>query len=360
MKLLVTGSAGFIGYHLTARLVKEGHEVVGLDNVNDYYDVNLKYGRLAQLGIPGNRIGYNDRVQSEIHKNFTFIKLNLEDKENIPAFFREGGFEYVCHLGAQAGVRYSLENPHAYIDSNLVGFLNILEGGRNNEVKHLVFASSSSVYGLNEKVPFSTGDNVDHPASLYAATKKSGELMAHAYSSVFRLPVTGLRFFSVYGPWGRPDMALFIFVRNILEGKEIDVYNYGRCKRDFTYIDDIIEGICRVLTNPPAGNAAWDGKNPDPCSSRAPYKIYNIGNDSPVSLMEFIQTIEDALGKKAKMKMLPMQPGDVMTSWADVSDLSGSFGYRPETSIKKGIREFVEWYLDFYGIRKKSRDGDGV
>ncbi|MCP5048900.1 MAG: NAD-dependent epimerase [bacterium] len=359
MKILVTGLAGFIGYHVVRRLVKEGMEVVGLDNINDYYDVNLKYGRLAQLGIPREEAetstingGIDHWIESERFDNFRFIRMQLEDREKIQALFHQEKFDMVCHLGAQAGVRYSLENPYAYIDTNISGFLNILEGCRHNAVKHLVYASSSSVYGLNENIPFSTSHNVDHPASLYAATKKSGELMAHSYSSLYKLPVTGLRFFSVYGPWGRPDMALFIFVRRIIEGKTIEVYNHGRCKRDFTYIDDIVTGIQRVLQQPPQGDPSWDGKAPNPASSSMPYRVYNIGNDSPVSLMEFIHTIEENLGKKAKMKMLPMQPGDVLSSWADVSDLHKDFGYRPVTSIKEGIREFIEWYLDFYRIKE--------
>jgi UDP-glucuronate 4-epimerase len=353
MKILITGSAGFIGFHLAKRLLEDGHEILGLDNINDYYEIELKHGRLAQLGIDKDNIAYNLRVKSNIYKNFSFIKLNLEDKENMAAFFEKEKFDYVCHLGAQAGVRYSIENPHVYIDSNIVGFLHILEGCRIHKAKHLVFASSSSVYGLNEKMPFATCDNVDHPASLYAATKKSGELMAHSYSSLYGLPATGLRFFSVYGPWGRPDMALFKFVRNISEGKEIDVYNFGECKRDFTYIDDIVAGICSVLGNPPKPNPSWNTKTADPSSSNAPYKIYNIGNDSPVSLIEFIRIIEQELGKKAKMNMLPMQPGDVLSSWADVSDLYKDFGYKPKVDVKQGVKEFVHWYLDFYGENKK-------
>lgn len=350
MKILVTGAAGFIGFHLVRRLLKSGWDVAGLDNINDYYDVNLKYNRLEQLGISRDRIDYNQWTASDTFDNFRFIKLNLEDGKSMAELFQGESFQHICHLGAQAGVRYSLENPHAYIDSNITGFLNILEGGRHTAPTHLVFASSSSVYGLNEKVPFSTGDNVDHPVSLYAATKKSGELLAHSYSSLYGIPVTGLRFFSVYGPWGRPDMALFIFVKNILEGKEIQVYNYGECLRDFTYVDDIVEGICKVLAHPPGGNPQWNGKQPDPSSSSAPYKVYNIGHSSPVPLMEFIRTIEEELGKKAKMKMLPMQPGDVSGSWADVSDLETDMGYKPATGIKKGIREFVKWYLDYYKV----------
>lgn len=350
MKILITGAAGFIGYHLARRLIGEGADVVGLDNINDYYDVNIKYGRLQELGISRDRIDLNDWIKSSTLTNFKFVRLNLEDNRNIAEIFQRERFDMVCHLAAQAGVRYSLENPHAYINSNILGLLNILEGCRRTEVKHLAFASSSSVYGLNEKIPFSTSDNVDHPVSLYAATKKGGELIAHSYSNIYRLPVTGLRFFSVYGPWGRPDMALFLFVRNILEGKEIEVYNYGKSQRDFTYIDDIVDGICRVLEHPPKGDPNWNGKNPDPSSSSVPYKIYNIGHSSPISLMEFIRTIEETLGKKAKMKMLPMQPGDVNASWADVTDLHRDLGYKPVTGVTEGIREFVQWYLDYYPV----------
>jgi UDP-glucuronate 4-epimerase len=347
MKILITGSAGFIGYHLAQKLLSQGHEVIGLDNINDYYDVNLKYGRLQQLGIKREEVEYNKLIYSQPGHR-AFIRLNLEDRENLEILFREHQFDSVCHLAAQAGVRYSLENPYAYIDSNIVGMMNILECCRHFKVKHLAFASSSSVYGANEKIPFSTSDNVDHPLSLYAATKKSCELLAHSYSSLYGLPVTGLRFFSVYGPWGRPDMALFIFVRNIVEGREIDVYNHGKMKRDFTYIDDIINGVVRVLENPPEGDEHWDGKNPNPSTSRAPYRIYNIGHSSPVSLIDFIETIETSLSKKAKLNMLPMQPGDVPASWADVTDLQKDFDYTPSIDIKTGVHNFVKWYLDYY------------
>ncbi len=349
-KILITGAAGFIGFHLVKRLAANGFDLVGLDNINDYYDVNLKYGRLEKLGIPKNQIENNRWIDSKQLNNFKFIKLDLTDRSALTDLFQKEKFDYVCHLAAQAGVRYSLENPYVYIESNISGFLNILEGCRENHVKHLVYASSSSVYGLNEQMPFSTHHNVDHPISLYAATKKSGELMAHVYSQIYGLPVTGLRFFTVYGPWGRPDMALFKFVRCILEGKEIEVYNYGQSGRDFTYIDDIIEGIYRLLELPPKGDPGWNGKDPDPSGSKNPYKIYNIGSNTPVPLLEFIQIIEDILGKKAIMKMLPMQAGDVLRSWADVTDLENDFGYAPKTPLKKGVKEFIDWYLDFYKI----------
>ena len=347
MKILVTGTAGFIGFHLAKRLLDRGDEVVGLDNINDYYDVNLKYGRLEKTGIKREEIEYGKKVNSKKYPNYKFIKLNLEDKEAIDKLFKEEKFDKVCHLAAQAGVRYSLTNPDAYIQSNIVGHMNILEAARHNDVKALSYASSSSVYGLNKKQPFSTDDNVDHPISLYAATKKSNELMSHTYSYLYNIPTTGLRFFTVYGPWGRPDMALFKFVKNILEDKPIDVYNYGEMQRDFTYIDDIIEGVVRVIDNPPKPNPNWDGS---PSSSIAPYKIYNIGNGSPVKLMDFIEAIEEVLGKKAKKNLLPMQPGDVPSTYADTSDLEKDLGYKPYTDVKEGIRKFVEWYRRFYGV----------
>jgi len=345
MKILVTGSAGFIGFHLAKRLIERGDEVVGLDNINDYYDVNLKYGRLKVTGIDREKIEYNKLVQSTKYPNYKFIKLNLEDKENIDKLFKEEKFDKVCHLAAQAGVRYSLTNPDAYIQSNIVGHMNILEAVRHNDVKALSYASSSSVYGLNKKQPFSTDDNVDHPISLYAATKKADELMSHTYSYLYNIPTTGLRFFTVYGPWGRPDMALFKFVKNILEDKPIDVYNYGEMQRDFTYIDDIIEGVVRVIDNPPKPNPNWDGRASE---SIAPYKVYNIGNGSPVKLMDFIEAIEDILGKKAKKNLLPMQPGDVPSTYADTSALERDLGYKPYTDVKEGIAKFIEWYKWFY------------
>ncbi len=355
MKILVTGTAGFIGSHLAIRLLERGDEVVGLDNINDYYDQNVKYGRLQRTGIiekleDGKDIQYGELLTSSKDKKYKFIKLNLEDKEAINKLFEDENFDTVCNLAAQAGVRYSLINPHAYVDSNIVGFVNLLEACRHNGVKHLTYASSSSVYGLNETMPFSVHDNVDHPISLYAASKKSNELMAHTYSHLYGLPTTGLRFFTVYGPWGRPDMALFLFTKAILEDKPIDVFNYGKMKRDFTYIDDIVEGIVRVIDNPPKGNPSWNGKNPDPGSSKAPYKIYNIGNNNPVELMEFIEAIEKALEKEAKKNMLPIQPGDVPATYADVSDLVEDLGYKPATSVEQGVNNFVKWYKEFFNV----------
>lgn len=348
MKFLVTGTAGFIGFHLAKRLLERGDEVVGLDCINDYYDINLKYARLEITGINKDEIRYGTFVQSSKFKNYRFIKLKLEDREAILDLFAREKFDKVCNLAAQAGVRYSLQNPYTYIDSNIVGFLNIIEGCRHNDVNHLAYASSSSVYGLNEEMPFSTSHNVDHPISLYAASKKSNELMAHTYSYLYGIPTTGLRFFTVYGPWGRPDMALFIFAKAIAEGKPIDVFNNGNMQRDFTYIDDIIEGVVRVLDNPPQGNAAWSGKNPEPNSSVAPYKIYNIGNSSPVRLMDFIEAIENALGKKAIKKFLPLQAGDVPATWADVEDLADDLGYRPKKTVEEGVKKFVDWYKGYY------------
>ena len=347
MKILITGTAGFIGFHLANKLLQRGDEVVGLDNINDYYDINLKYGRLAQAGIEKDKIEYGKLVQSKKYPNYKFIRLDLEDKEKLNKLFEKEKFDKVCHLAAQAGVRYSLTNPDAYIQSNVIGHMNILEAVRHNNVKALCYASSSSVYGLNKKQPFSTDDNVDHPISLYAATKKADELMSHTYSYLYNIPTTGLRFFTVYGPWGRPDMALFKFVKNILENKPIDVYNYGNMSRDFTYIDDIVEGVVRVIDNPPKGNPDWDGR---PSESSAPYKVYNIGNGSPVKLMDFIETIEEILGKKAKKNLLPMQPGDVPSTYADTSALEKDFGYKPYTDVKKGISNFIKWYRKFYNV----------
>lgn len=347
-KILVTGTAGFIGYHLAIRLLARGDEVVGLDSVNDYYDVRVKHGRLEQTGIDHNKVEYNNIIRSDKFDNYRFIQLNLEDKENIDRLFKEEKFDSVCNLAAQAGVRYSLINPQAYIDANIVGFINILEACRHNNIKHLSYASSSSVYGSNESMPFSTSDNVDHPVSLYAASKKSNELMAHCYSHLFGLPTTGLRFFTVYGPWGRPDMALFLFTKAILEDKPIDVFNYGEMKRDFTYIDDIVEGVVRVIDNPAKSDPSWSGKKPDPSTSKAPYKVYNIGNSSPVKLMDFIEAIEKAIGKTAEKNMLPIQPGDVPATWADVTDLQENLDYKPNTPIQVGIDRFVDWYHQFY------------
>jgi len=347
-KILVTGTAGFIGYHLAKRLIERGDEVVGLDFINDYYDINLKYARLERTGILKNEIEYGEFVQSSKFKNYKFIMLKLEDREAILKLFSIEKFDKVCNLAAQAGVRYSIENPFTYIDSNIVGFMNILEGCRHNGVKHLVYASSSSVYGLNEEMPFSVHHNVDHPVSLYAASKKSNELMAHTYSYLYQIPTTGLRFFTVYGPWGRPDMALFLFTKAILEGKPIEVFNNGNMQRDFTYVDDIVEGVVRVIDSPSAGNPGWSGRQPDPGTSVAPYRVYNIGNSRPVKLLDFIEAIEDALGKMAVKNFLPMQPGDVPATWADVSDLAADFGYQPSTPVEEGIRRFVEWYRGYY------------
>ncbi|MCX7027056.1 MAG: NAD-dependent epimerase [Spirochaetes bacterium] len=347
MKVLITGTAGFIGFHLANKLAKRGDDVVGLDAVNDYYDVNLKYARLMESGIGKASENWGEIVQSNTYENYRFIRMKLEDRESLQSLFAAERFDKVINLAAQAGVRYSLTNPYAYIDSNIVGFLNILECCRHQGIQHLVYASSSSVYGLNEKMPFSTSDSVDHPISLYAATKKSNELMAHSYSYLYNLPTTGLRFFTVYGPWGRPDMALFLFAKSILEGKPIDIYNNGKMKRDFTYIDDIVEGIVRVIDNPPKGNPEWSGEKPASASSKAPYKIYNIGNSSPVSLMDFIDAIEESLGKKAVKNFLPMQAGDIANTWADVSDLADVLKYKPSTSISSGVEKFVQWYKDF-------------
>jgi len=333
IKILITGVAGFIGSSLALRLLERGDEIVGVDNLNDYYDVTLKEARLARLA------GY---------KNFKFVKIDIADRQNIEALFMEEAFNCVVNLAAQAGVRYSLQNPHAYIDSNIVGFANILEGCWHNTVEHLVYASSSSVYGANESMPFSVHDNVDHPISLYAASKKANELMAHTYSHLYGLPTTGLRFFTVYGPWGRPDMAPILFARAITKGESINVFNYGDMKRDFTYIDDIVEGVIRVLDNPAIPNPDWDSHNPDPGSSRAPWRVYNIGNSKAVGLMDFIEAMEEALGSKAEKNFLPLQPGDVPATWADVEDLARDVGYRPVTSVKEGVGKFVAWYNEYY------------
>ena len=321
-----------------------------MDCINDYYDVNLKYARLEVTGISRHKIEYGKLIQSSRYPNYRFIQLKLEDRETILKLFATEKFDRVCNLAAQAGVRYSLQNPFSYIDSNIVGFMNILEGCRHNGVNHLVYASSSSVYGLNEEMPFSVHHNVDHPVSLYAASKKSNELMAHTYSYLYQIPTTGLRFFTVYGPWGRPDMALFLFTKAILEGKPIDVFNNGNMQRDFTYVDDIVEGVVRVIDSPPAGNPDWTGQSPDPGTSSAPYRVYNIGNSKPVKLLDFIEAIEDALGKRAVKNFLPMQPGDVPATWADVADLAADFGYQPSTPVEEGIRRFVEWYKKYYKI----------
>jgi UDP-glucuronate 4-epimerase len=349
MKILITGTAGFIGFHLAKRLLERGDEVVGIDNINDYYDVNLKYARLAETGISREAEKWYTPIHSTKYPGYTFIRMNLEDRNQLMALFEREKFDNVCNLAAQAGVRYSLENPYAYIDSNIVGFINILEACHHHNIRHLVYASSSSVYGNNTKMPLSTSDNVDHPISLYAATKKSNELMAHTYSHLFDLPTTGLRFFTVYGPWGRPDMALFLFTKAILENKPIKVFNHGDMIRDFTYIDDIVEGVVRVIDQP--AKPAPAKKNNVSCSNTAPYKVYNIGNASPVQLTEYIAAIETSLGKTAEKEYLPMQPGDVPCTEADITDLVEDFGYRPTTSVKTGIEKFTAWYKTYFGLK---------
>ncbi len=353
MKILVTGTAGFIGFHLAKKLLERGDEVLGLDNINDYYDVNLKYGRLQELGINRKEIEEDQSpstsYQSRTYKKHRFYKLDLADREGMEKLFKEEKFDAVMHLAAQAGVRYSIENPHAYIDSNIVGFMNILEGCRHNGVKNLSYASSSSVYGLNQSQPFKTSDHTDHPVSLYAATKKSNEMMAHTYAHLYDLQVTGLRFFTVYGPWGRPDMAPILFTDAILHDRAIKVFNHGNMSRDFTYVDDIVDGIIKVIDNPANVDPNWNAENPTPESSSASYKIYNIGNNAPVALMEFIETIEKSLGKVAEKNMMPMQDGDVVSTFADTSALEKEFGYKPKTSISYGVSKFTDWYLEFYG-----------
>ena len=348
MKILITGAAGFIGAHLANRLVKDGHEVIGLDSINNYYDVSLKIARLGAMGIPANRIAYRELIQSNTAANYHFIQIKLEDMLSLQNLFREHEFTHVINLAAQAGVRYSIKNPAAYIQSNIVGFSNILECCRHFDIKHLVYASSSSVYGLNEKIPFSVSDNVDHPVSLYAATKKSNELLAHSYSHLYRLPTTGLRFFTVYGPWGRPDMAYFLFLKAILAGEPIKVFNNGKMKRDFTYVDDIVEGISRLVAIPALASEQWSAEKPDPSSSLAPYRIDNIGACSAVGLLDFIETIEETLGKKAVKNFLPMQAGDVSTTFADTKSLEEAIGYVPQIQLKEGIQKTVKWYLDYY------------
>ena len=350
MNTLVTGAAGFIGFHVVKRLIERGDNVYGLDGVNDYYDVNLKYGRLNECGISSADVTYNTEIRSSCYDNYRFIQLNLEDRDRVAQWFTGERFDRVCHLAAQAGVRYSLTHPYAYIDSNIVGFMTILECCRHAETQHLVYASSSSVYGLNSLQPFSTAHNADHPVSLYAASKKSNELMAHTYSYLYQLPATGLRFFTVYGPWGRPDMALFLFTKAILEDRPIDVFNNGKMERDFTYIDDIVEGIVRVLDGPPKNNPEWDSTAPDPATSSAPFRVYNIGNSQPVKLMDFITAIEKKLGKTAAKNFLPMQAGDVPSTYADVSGLQNDFLYQPKTAIADGVSRFIDWYRDYYQV----------
>lgn len=335
MSILVTGAAGFIGFYTARKLLERGETVVGLDNFNEYYDVSLKKARAAILD------DYDD---------FRMVRIDLGDRAAMEQLFADETFDKVVHLAAQAGVRYSLENPHAYIDSNIVGTLHVLEGCRQTKVGHLVYASSSSVYGANSAMPFSIHHNVDHPLALYGATKKANELMAHTYSNLYGLPTTGLRFFTVYGPWGRPDMALFMFTRNILEGKPIDVFNYGNHRRDFTYVEDIVEGVIRTMDHTATPNESWDPANPDPGTSRAPYRLYNIGNQEPVELERYIEVIEECLGKKAEKNLLPMQPGDVPDTWADAADLAADVGYRPDTPIEVGVKRFVDWYLEYYQV----------
>jgi UDP-glucuronate 4-epimerase len=332
-KILVTGAAGFIGYHTSTRLLESGYKVVGIDNLNDYYDVTLKEARLSRL---------------QDKRNFSFLRLDLADRQGMEQLFLSQQFDTVIHLAAQAGVRYSIQNPHAYIDSNLVGFINILEGCRHHGVQHLTYASSSSVYGANSTLPFSIHDNVDHPLSLYAATKKANELMAHTYSNLYGLPTTGLRFFTVYGPWGRPDMALFLFTDAIIKDRPIDVFNHGQMQRDFTYIDDIVEGVIRVAARPAQSNPLWSGATPDPGSSFAPWRVYNIGNHTPVELLHFIHVIEEKLGRKAQLNLLPLQPGDVQATCADVADLMQDVDFQPATPIEVGIHYFIDWYRDYY------------
>ncbi len=334
MKILVTGAAGFIGFYTAKQLLDRGETVVGLDNFNDYYDVSLKEARAGIL---------------DPYENFTMERIDLENRSAMQALFAREKFDKVVHLAAQAGVRYSLENPHSYIESNIVGTMHILEGCRHHDVEHLVYASSSSVYGANTTMPFSIHQNVDHPLALYGATKKANELMAHTYSNLYDLPTTGLRFFTVYGPYGRPDMALFMFTKNIIEGKPIDVFNFGNHRRDFTYVEDIVEGVIRTMDNTAAPNENWDPAAPDPGTSRAPYRIYNIGNQQPVELMRYIEVIEECVGKKAEKNMLPLQPSDVPDTWADTRDLADDVGYQPSTPVEVGVKNFVEWYLDFYG-----------
>jgi UDP-glucuronate 4-epimerase len=348
MKILITGIAGFIGHHVAKKLVKDEHEVIGIDNINNYYDVNLKFDRLNELGINQSELDKLDVVKSDFFPKLKFIRVSLENNVKIASLFKEEQFDIVCHLAAQAGVRYSIENPHSYIESNIIGFLNILEGCRYNKVKHLVYASSSSVYGLNEKMPLSTRDSTNHPVSLYAATKKSNEMMAHSYSHLFDLPTTGLRFFTVYGPWGRPDMAPMLFAEAIKSGIPLKIFNNGKMLRDFTYIDDIVTGITKVLLTPAECNSNWDSNNPSASSSSAPFRLYNIGNSKPVKLMEFIQTLEKSMNKEAQKEFYPMQPGDVLKTFAETSDLLKDFNFSPSIPLKVGMDQFVKWYNSYY------------
>ncbi|UCH92491.1 MAG: NAD-dependent epimerase/dehydratase family protein [Candidatus Aminicenantes bacterium] len=357
--VLITGIAGFIGFHFAKKILTKHYPVIGIDNLNNYYDSNLKTNRLKQLGFSQNQIDslenpnqHTPSIQLKTPQRFVFYKVNLKEKDALKKIFAAEKPGYVVHLAAQAGVRYSIKEPYAYIDSNIISFMNILENCRHHPVKHLVFSSSSSVYGANENMPFSVHHNVDHPISLYAATKKSNELLAHSYANLYQIPTTGLRFFTVYGPWGRPDMAYFSFTNKILNNIPIEVFNYGNMKRDFTYIDDIVAGVYQVMLKIPEGNPDWDGRNPDPASSRAPYRIFNIGNHQPIDLLYFIELIEKNLGKKAKKKLLPMQKGDVKETYADIHELQRYIGFKPVTTIEEGIKHFVTWYLDYYGIKK--------
>ena len=350
MKVLITGTAGFIGFHLAKQLLSEGYEVAGLDNLNSYYDPVLKSARLQESGIDSDDALYNVFLQSGLFENYRFINLDLSDHDSINQLFKEEKFELVINLAAQAGVRYSLENPYSYISSNVDGFLNLLEACRNNPVKHFIYASSSSVYGLNGSMPLSTHIATDHPISLYAATKKTNELMAHSYSYLFNIPLTGLRFFTVYGPWGRPDMAMFKFTKAILEDSPVDVYNNGNMMRDFTYIDDIVDGIKKVINNPPEKNLKWSNIASDSSTSVAPYKIYNLGNSSPTTLMNYVKAIERALGKQANINFLPLQPGDMINTYADMLPLQNEMGYKPSTELQYGVDKFVEWYKGYYKL----------
>ena len=347
MKVLVTGAAGFIGFHFTNLLINNGIEVVGLDNLNNYYDIELKFNRLAHVGIEKQEIKENELIRSNLYQQYQFIKLSIEEDDKLIQLFAQEKFDYVCHLAAQAGIRYSITNPKIYIKSNIVGFHNVLECCKQNKVKHFVYASSSSVYGLNEAIPLQTSQSTNHPISLYAASKKSNELLAHSYSHLYKLPTTGVRFFTVYGPWGRPDMAYYIFTKSILEKKPIKIYNHGNMMRDFTYIDDIVKGLHLILNNPPSGNENWDGINPNPSDSRAPYKIYNLGNSKPIKLLDFIENIERELNLKAIRINMDLQPGDVLITYADTSEVEKDFGYKPKTSLSYGIKQFVQWYTDY-------------
>jgi UDP-glucuronate 4-epimerase len=350
MKILITGTAGFIGFHLAKKLIGDGHDIVGVDNINDYYDPELKFARLNECGIEKKAVSWHCEVRSKTFNNYRFIRMNIESKGELMSLCHREKFDVIVHLAAQAGVRYSILNPDAYAQSNLVSFLNILEVCRHNPVKHLVYASSSSVYGLNAAMPFSVHDNVDHPVSLYAASKKANELMAHTYSHLYRIPTTGLRFFTVYGPWGRPDMAYFLFADAISNGKSIKVFNHGKMQRDFTYVDDVINGISNVIKSPAKPDEKWDEQKPDPSRSSAPYRIYNIGNNKPEELLNFIIEIEKNIGKKAVLEFQDIQPGDVVATWANVDDLVNNFNYKPNTTIESGLRKFVDWYKLYYGV----------